>query len=290
MSATVAATDTTRAPALFPDISKYVDEYWARGWTVVPNVFSVAESDELSLLLMEITKQEQRDMLEKNGTLANDFMTDVGEDGSAAPRKTSNPFQKRRRFRQLAAPDGRLEAVASAMLKSSARIFSDQAFMKGPRVGGAKPSHQDNFYFGIDSSDDVVTCWTALDDTDLENGCMRLIDGSFLSGIVPHKKTYKDASSTHFDWDAEEGHYDPAKEVPVLVPKGATLCWHGASLHGSCANSSDRWRRAWAVHFVADGAAKEGSTASVDESCARYVPATLGAGRDVNESSLAPKL
>ena len=42
------------------------------------------------------------------------------------------------------------------------------------------------------------------------------------------------------------------------MPKGATLCWHGAALHGSPANRSDRWRRAWAVHFVAEGTTKGG--------------------------------
>eukprot|EP01051_Picozoa_sp_SAG22_P028193 SAG22_NODE_9830_length_567_cov_1.502137_1_plen_64_part_10 len=64
--------------------------------------------------------------------------------------------------------------------------------MCGP---GATPPPQDNFYFGIDSSDHVITCWTALDDTDLENGCMRLVEGSFKNGIIPHKKTFKDESS-----------------------------------------------------------------------------------------------
>jgi hypothetical protein len=94
--------------------------------------------------------------------------------------------------------------VAQAMLRRPARIFSDQAFLKGPRVGGAKPRHQDNFYFGYDDSDHVITCCarehrqpgargrvfmvchseteisvfatgTALDDTDEANGCMRLV-------------------------------------------------------------------------------------------------------------------
>lgn len=77
--------------------------------------------------------------------------------------------------------------------------------------------------------------------------------GSFTGGIVAHKKTYKDAGSAHFDWEAEEGTFDTTAEMPVAVPKGATLCWHGAALHGSHANASARWRRAWAVHFVAEG-------------------------------------
>lgn len=105
-----------------------------------------------------------------NGRLENDYLTDMGDDGTATPRKTGNPFHKNDRFRELAT-DGRMKRVASTILRGPARIFSDQAFMKGPKVGGAKPCHQDNYYFGIDSSDHVMTCWTALDDTDLENVC-----------------------------------------------------------------------------------------------------------------------
>ena len=252
-------------------LARYVEEYWTKGWTVVP-VFTRDEAARLAETLLDITSQEQQVALEKNGELRNDYMTDVGPDGTATPRKTGNPFHKRPLFRELAT-DGRLRAVAAAMLRKPAehtKIFSDQAFCKGPKVGGAKPVHQDNFYFGIDSSDDVITCWTALDDTDVGNGCMRLVTGAFKNGIVSHHKTFKDSESTHFDWDADEGTFDGSLEVPVIVPAGSTLCWHGAALHGSHANTSDRWRRAWAVHFVSGTATKDGDNTSIAQSCSAY--------------------
>jgi ectoine hydroxylase-related dioxygenase (phytanoyl-CoA dioxygenase family) len=255
-----------------PDLAPYVEEYWTQGWTVVPNVFTQSEAARLAEALQDITSQEQQAILEKNGELRNDFMTDVGPDGTAVPRKTGNPFHKRPIFRELAT-DGRLRAVAAAMLRKPAKqtkIFQDQAFCKGPKVGGAKPVHQDNFYFGIDSSDDVITCWTALDDTDIGNGCMRLVTGAFLNGIIPHHKTYKDSESGHFDWDADEEGFDASLEVPVIVPAGSTLCWHGAALHGSHANTSERWRRAWAIHFVSATATKDGDQASIAQSCSAY--------------------
>ena len=254
------------------ELAPYVAEYWAQGWTVVPNVFTKAEAEGLADALLDITGEEQASELEKNGELRNDGQTDLGPDGTAVPRKTGAPYHKRAVFKDLAT-DGRLRGVAAAMLRKPTgmtKIFSDQAFCKGPEVGGAKPVHQDNFYFGIDSSDHVITCWTALDDTDVGNGCMRLVTGAFKNGIVSHHKTYKDETSPHFDWDADEETFDASLEVPVLVPAGATLCWHGAALHGSHANTSDRWRRAWAVHFVSEEATMDGDPTPVAQSCSAY--------------------
>ena len=111
-------------------------------------------------------------------------------------------------------------------------------------------------------------------------GGMRLVRGAFSQGIIPHNTKYKDETSTHHDWDADETCYDKAQEVPVRVPKGAVLCWHGAALHTSRANTSERWRRAYAVHFVSEDATQGADRSPVLASCHRYgeVPGTgLGA-------------
>ena len=149
--------------APMPPLEQYVAEYWEKGWTVVPNVLSPNEADELAELLLEICEEERQAFIAAHGALRNDGMTDMGPDGTSTPRKTGDPFHKRARFQELAT-DGRLRAVAASMLRRPALIFSDQAFCKGPRVGGEKPRHQDNYYFGMDDSDCVITCWTALDD------------------------------------------------------------------------------------------------------------------------------
>jgi hypothetical protein len=174
----------SRMSAVDIDLTPYVEQYWAQGWCVVPHVFTHGEADALAAELMQICGRESRQFIEQHGALQNDFMTDVGADGTTTPRKTANVFHKSPLFERLTT-DGRLRSVARAMLNRradgggaggrAAQLFSDQAFMKGPRVGGLKPVHQDNYYFGIESSDDVITCWTALDDTDTDNGCMRLV-------------------------------------------------------------------------------------------------------------------
>ena len=63
-----------------------------------------------------------------------------------------------------------MTALASRLLGGrKALVYSDQVFIKPPEVGGPKPYHQDNWYFGVTSSDDVLTAWVALDDASEEN-------------------------------------------------------------------------------------------------------------------------
>ena len=47
---------------------------------------------------------------------------------------------------------------------------------------------------------------------------------------------------------------DMDREAVARVRKGGIVLWQGAMLHASRGNPSDRWRRAYAVHFVAEGA------------------------------------
>jgi phytanoyl-CoA hydroxylase len=46
------------------------------------------------------------------------------------------------------------------------------SFFKPPEGGGPKPAHHDNFSFGPNDPEGVVTAGIALDDAALENGCL----------------------------------------------------------------------------------------------------------------------
>ena len=90
--------------------------------------------------------------------------------------------------------------------------------MKPPEFGSAKPYHQDNAYFLCQPADDVLTAWIALDDVDVDNGCLRYIDGSHRQGILP-------------------------------LRRGGVVLHHCQTLHTSHKNQSDRWRRGYATHW-----------------------------------------
>ena len=51
-----------------------------------------------------------------------------------------------------------------------------------PKVGVSTFMHQDNFYFN-GNPNKIVSCAVYLEDTNKENGCLRLVEGSNTKGI-----------------------------------------------------------------------------------------------------------
>ena len=67
----------------------------------------------------------------------------------------------------------RIVEIVTALLGPNLTLYQDQLFMKPPRVGSRQPYHQDQpAGFEIDPPQHMVSCWTALDDSTEENGCL----------------------------------------------------------------------------------------------------------------------
>jgi phytanoyl-CoA hydroxylase len=122
-------------------------------------------------------------------------------------------------------------------------LYSDQVFLKPAFHGSEKPLHQDNSYFRVTPHHFGVTCWMAIDDATIENGCMHYIPGSHKLGLIPHKGL----SYTHLTPDTDK---PLGPEVPAPVRAGGCIFHHLLCLHMSKANKSAHARRAWALHYV----------------------------------------
>ena len=108
------------------------------------------------------------------------------EGNAALPRKLNEMAPHDAVFhRHAEMPE--LLAMVGQLIGEPLRLCSDQAFLKPPRQGSAKPPHQDNAHFGVDPSDWGVTAWCALDDATVANGCMQYFAGSHKLGSVPHE-------------------------------------------------------------------------------------------------------
>jgi ectoine hydroxylase-related dioxygenase (phytanoyl-CoA dioxygenase family) len=106
--------------------------------------------------------------------------------------------------------------------------------------------HQDAPYWPILAPMTEVSAWVALDDADVDNGCMSMVPGSHLWGnnidFIHTLKNFEDMPS-HFN-----GH-----EIQVVVcpvKKGEVHFHHALTWHGSHANTSGRPRRAIALHCM----------------------------------------
>ena len=213
-----------------------IDTYWEKGWLVVDGVFSreaiVAVRDRADTVAQELI----------DGT---PHRADRDEAGNMAPRKIDAPFKRDPLFREFVL-DATLKGLLTQLLVEEPLLATDQIFMKPPRFGSAKPYHQDNYYFRCTPRDKVLTAWIALDDVDEANGCLRYIDVSHREGILPHTPV---PGEPHNLAIAPE-KVDLARESLAIVKLGGVVFHHSETMHTSHRNTSDRWRRAYASHWV----------------------------------------
>jgi len=226
----------------------HLDHYRTKGWVCVEGLFHPAEADRAAEVILAIADRERE-------TAKDGYNVDISEDGERAPRKVNEPFVKDA-YCQRMLLDTRLRVCLTQLLGSQPLLMVDQALLKPPRFGSAKPYHQDNYYFRCEPDDEVVTAWVALDDVDEENGCLRYIDGSHRGPILPHDQV---AGEDH-NYVPPTELIDLSKESPAVARKGAVVFHHSRALHTSHRNESDRWRRGWATHWVTANVTSETET------------------------------
>lgn len=144
------------------------------------------------------------------------------------------------------ARDERILDVVESLIGPDVKLFTSQCFMKPPG-GIGKPYHQDSAYFTIEPLD-LVTCWTALDDVTVDNGCMWVIPGSHRGGIVDHGQKW--AVGDRVDMQIPDENIELDRQVPIEMPAGSCSFHHSVLLHRSTANQTDRPRRGMAVHYM----------------------------------------
>jgi phytanoyl-CoA hydroxylase len=174
------------------------------------------------------------------------WYVDGGVTARSVLRKLDNPHHHRESVRALAR-DPALVALVESFIGPGVSVYFSQIFFKPPEGGGPKPAHQDNHYFGPNNPEGVVTAWIALDDATLENGCLYFGDGSNRGPVYPHEAPPDEPYNLQLP--AAILARQPMSPAPVL--RGGVSFHHGNTFHQSGPNTSSRWRRACALHYVA---------------------------------------
>ena len=108
--------------------------------------------------------------------------------------------------------------------------------------------HQDEYF--IPTRDRSLTAaWIALDDATVDNGCLWVIPGSHAPGVIYPQREHGDG---RFDCagEAYEFPYSDDDAVPVELAAGSAVLFNGYLLHRSLPNTSGRYRRALACHYM----------------------------------------
>ncbi len=189
-------------------------------------------------------------LLNRNLLGATEYGGGKPEDRGLEVRQIINIYQASEPFDALIRRDDLVKTVVRLCGNPPLlRLWHDQIQYKPPLCGGPTRWHQDFLAWPVIEPGDLVSAWVALDDADVDNGCMWMVPGSHRWGGVNPQT------------DLENGFrplYDPAlipeevevRHVPMPVKKGHVAFHHCMTWHGSPSNKTERPRRAYAIHYM----------------------------------------
>ncbi len=145
-----------------------------------------------------------------------------------------------------------LMAASQLLDDKPVRFWHDQIFYKPAKKGGVVAWHQDYSYWTRTIPIAHITCWCALDDATIENGCLHYIPGSHKWGLMPKPVIAGELEGIK-DFLNDEQKEKFAHPQPAPVKAGEAIFHHSLTLHGSGENKSSRPRRAFVINAFADG-------------------------------------
>jgi ectoine hydroxylase-related dioxygenase (phytanoyl-CoA dioxygenase family) len=142
-------------------------------------------------------------------------------------------------------------AASQLLGDRSVRFWHDQLFCKPAKHGGVVAWHQDYSYWTRTIKMQHLTCWTALDDSTTENGCLHYVPKSHKWGLLEKPELAGEMNGLMEFMTPEQR--DQFKPVPIELKKGYATFHHPLMVHGSYGNRSDISRRAFVLNVFADG-------------------------------------
>lgn len=149
------------------------------------------------------------------------------------------------------ATDKRVVDVMQALMGEDVMLLSTHFFCKyaDPNSKSFVAWHQDITYWGLEPPI-AHTAWIAIDDADVENGCMRFIPGSHKRGIVTHGKSDREGNLLSINQEIPDEYVDDSEAVDVILKAGQMSVHDGQLFHASNPNRSNRRRCALTVRYI----------------------------------------
>lgn len=210
-------------------------QYREQGYIIFENLFSAKEMDRIREII-DVFDEETEQVL-KAKAKEGDFISAAGVINFSWNLNFRDP--EIQRF----IADQRFVDITTAILGPDIKLYWDQSVYKRPEANRDFPWHQDNGYVPTDPVH-YLTCWLALEDSTLENGCIWVQPETHLKGFVPHIKT-------------DNGYicyYGDIEGIPVELKKGSMVAFHSLLFHRSTPNrSKTQTRKGYVIQYSVDG-------------------------------------
>ena len=161
------------------------------------------------------------------------------------PRGATKPMisERHQDFLNLAKANGTRDILKSIM-GPDVLLWGSQLFCKPAATGMEIPWHQDGAYWPIRPLSNV-SAWIAIDHVTRENACLKVIPGSHLHGLRPHKTDTR--GEIALDQTIQSKYLHKEKAVDIELEPGQLVLFDVYLMHGSNANTSGK-RRAGLVY------------------------------------------
>lgn len=146
----------------------------------------------------------------------------------------------------------RMQQLARSLDVKRPAVVQSMVIFKQPFIGGVVNPHQDSTFLHT-APLRLYGVWIALEDADLENGCLWFAPGTHTTGI--NRRMVRTVNDGHIELKikGEDPLFEPSKFVPVPVKKGSMVVIHGEVVHKSEENRSSRSRNIFTFHFYDAG-------------------------------------
>jgi phytanoyl-CoA hydroxylase len=138
--------------------------------------------------------------------------------------------------------------VLKCIVSPNLKCIQSMLFVKAPGKAG-QSWHQDEFY--IPTRDrSLVGAWIAIDDANINNGCLWIIPGSQQEGYIMERLPNHSAEYADVDTIDVSG-YKKEELMPMEVKSGSAVFFNGYTLHSSTRNkTTDCFRMAMVNHYM----------------------------------------
>lgn len=147
--------------------------------------------------------------------------------------------------------DRRIVEPIKTIIGSEVSVWTNKLNMKRGAEGTGFGWHQDSPYWIHDSDhvDLLPNVYLAFDDATEDNGCLRVIDRSHLSGCLPGTADGSQLGGFFTD----PGCFSESDAVSLTLKAGSIAFFDAHTVHGSNPNLSDRARRAIVMTYQPAG-------------------------------------
>ena len=249
-----------------------IEEYRTRGFLVIRQAFSASQIEAARVALESITRSEapQCKSMVYEGTIAGHLQHPCpperpkrgartrGEVLEGLPRidaelragyvRKISDFCAAYPPLQTLATQGEMLSVLGRIVGEPAVLFQEMALVKPPG-GREKPWHQDHAYFDYPLETPIVGVWIAIDQVDVENGCMVVLPGGHLQGPRLHfmRRDYQIC-------DSDMQQITEQQRLALPMEPGDLLLFDGKLPHGTPTNKTAGQRWAVQYHYVGERA------------------------------------